>query len=252
MSFLLAVAGKGGVGKSTISSLLVRSLSQKGKVLAVDADPNSNLGLKLGIEVPGTVGEIREGLLSKGGEPPRDMSKQEYLKLKLRQILAEGESADLLTMGRPEGPGCYCYVNNLLRVFVDQLMDDYQYVVIDNEAGMEHLSRRTARDIDLLLLVSDATQVGISTARRLSDLADELGLKVKRKLLLVNGVRDGQETAVSTLAQATGLSFMITHEDEAVRTAALTGAFLKGDGLLTKELDPVIRSLSPSNRRKEG
>ena len=251
MSYLLAVAGKGGVGKSTISSLLVHMLSKKGKVLAVDADPNSNLGQKLGIEVPGTVGDVREGLLSKGGEPPRDMSKQEYLKLKLRQILAEGERADLLTMGRPEGPGCYCYVNNLLRVFVDQLMDGYQYVIIDNEAGMEHLSRRTARGMDLLLLVSDPTQVGIATAERLSALADELDLKVKRKLLLVNGVRPGQETAVTALAQATGIPFIILHEDEEVRTAALTGVLLRGDEPLARELEPLIKSLSLSSRRTE-
>jgi len=251
MSYLLAVAGKGGVGKSTVSSLLVLALSKNGKVLAVDADPNSNLGQKLSIEVPGTVGDVREGLLSKGGEPPRDMSKQEYLKLKLRQILAEGERADLLTMGRPEGPGCYCYVNNLLRVFVDQLMDGYQYVIIDNEAGMEHLSRRTARSLDLLLLVSDPTQMGVVTAKRLSDLADELELKVKRKLLLVNGVRPGQETVVMALAQATGLPYMIVHDDEAVRTAALTGAPLRGDEQLAEELEPLIRGLSPSSRRKE-
>jgi CO dehydrogenase maturation factor len=251
MSYLLAVAGKGGVGKSTVSSLLVRSLSKKGQVLAVDADPNSNLGQKLGIDVSGTVGDVREGLLSKGGEPPRDMSKQEYLKLKLRQILAEGRSADLLTMGRPEGPGCYCYVNNLLRVFVDQLMDGYQYVIIDNEAGMEHLSRRTARGMDLLLLVSDPTQIGVATAKRLSDLADELELKVKRKMLLVNGVRPGQEAVVTALARATGLPYMIVHDDEEVRTAALTGALLRGDEQLAEELEPLILSLCPSSRRTE-
>ncbi|MBN1109834.1 MAG: AAA family ATPase, partial [Methanomassiliicoccales archaeon] len=143
MSHLIAVAGKGGVGKSTVSALLIRSLVRTGTVLAVDADPNSNLGLMLGVEVLGTVGQVREGMLSSKGEIPRDMSKQEYLQLKLRQILAEGEDFDLLTMGRPEGPGCYCYVNDLLRLFVDRLMCSYDHVVIDNEAGMEHLSRRT-------------------------------------------------------------------------------------------------------------
>ena len=152
---IVAVAGKGGVGKSTISALLVRMLSEEGMILAVDADPNSNLGMKLGLEVHGTIGGVREGLLDKGGQPPKDMSKQEYLRLKLQEVLAEGEGFDLLTMGRPEGPGCYCYVNNLLRVFVDQLMERYPHVIIDNEAGMEHLSRRTAKRMDLLLLVSD-------------------------------------------------------------------------------------------------
>jgi CO dehydrogenase maturation factor len=252
MSLLIAVAGKGGVGKSTISALLVRSLSEKGMVLAVDADPNSNLGQKLGTAVPGTVGEVREGLLTKQGELPRDMSKQEYLKLKLKQILAEGEAFDLLTMGRPEGPGCYCYVNNLLRAFVDQLMNDYPYVVIDNEAGMEHLSRRTARSIDLLLLVSDPTQIGLGTVKRLSELADELELKVGRKVLLINGVRKGQEERITSLAEATGLSFTILHDDETVREAAINGAPLCGVEPLARELRTLIPELFPSSRRKAG
>ncbi|HUT26911.1 MAG TPA: AAA family ATPase [Methanomassiliicoccales archaeon] len=251
MSFLVAVAGKGGVGKSTISALLVRSLSAQGTVLAVDADPNSNLGQKLGVDVQGTVGEVREGLLSKQGTLPKDMSKQEYLKLKLREILSEGDSLDLLTMGRPEGPGCYCYVNNLLRVFVDQLMDSYSYVILDNEAGMEHLSRRTARNMDLLLLVSDASQVGISTAKRLSDLAGELELKVGRKMLLINSVRPGQEERVISMASETGLPFLMLHEDETVREAAFNGMPLKGDEPLAREIRSLIPEIFPSCRRKE-
>ncbi|MCG7844367.1 MAG: AAA family ATPase [Methanomassiliicoccales archaeon] len=251
MSVLVAVAGKGGVGKSTISALLVRSLSEMGMVLAVDADPNSNLGQKLGTDVPGTVGDIREGLLTKQGELPRDMSKQEYLQLKLKQILTEGDSFDLLTMGRPEGPGCYCYVNNLLRLFVDQLMNAYPHVVIDNEAGMEHLSRRTARNIDVLLLVSDPTQIGMATAKRLYDLASELELKVDRVILLINGVRPGQEGRVTSLASATGLPFMILHEDESVRETALNGAPLSGEGPLARELNELIPEIFPSSRRKE-
>jgi CO dehydrogenase maturation factor len=252
MSLLIAVAGKGGVGKSTISALLVRLLSERGMVLAVDADPNSNLGQKLGTAVPGTVGQVREGLLTKQGELPRDMSKQEYLKLKLKQILAEGDAYDMLTMGRPEGPGCYCYVNNLLRVFVDQLMDAYPFVVIDNEAGMEHLSRRTARSIDVLLLVSDPTQVGIGTAQRLSDLADELDLKIGRRILLVNGVRQGQEGRVTTMAGATELSFFILPEDETVRQSSFNGAPLGDDGPLACEMRALIPQIFPSSKRKEG
>lgn len=252
MSLLIAVAGKGGVGKSTISALLVRSLSEKGMVLVVDADPNSNLGQKLGTAVPGTVGQVREGLLTKQGELPRDMSKQEYLKLKLREILAEGDSFDLLTMGRPEGPGCYCYVNNLLRVFVDQLMSDYPYVIIDNEAGMEHLSRRTARSIDLLLLVSDPTPVGVATAKRLSDLADELRLNIGRKILLINGVGQGQEDKLSSLAARTELPFFILHEDQAVREAALNGAPIGQEGSLAEEVRALILEIFPSSRRTEG
>jgi len=250
MSFLVAVAGKGGVGKSTISAMLVRLLSKGDVVLAVDADPNSNLGQKLGTDVPGTVGQVREGLLSKGGQPPRDMSKQEYLRLKLREMLAEGDGFDLLTMGRPEGPGCYCYVNNLLRVFVDQLMDSYSHVIIDNEAGMEHLSRRTAREMDLLILVSDPTAVGVATAKRLSELADELDLKVRRKVLLINGVRTGKEDKAEQLAKGTGLEFFILHDDDAVRDASASGAPVRGDEPMATELREIVPNLFPSSRRR--
>jgi CO dehydrogenase maturation factor len=250
MTFLTAVAGKGGVGKSTLSAMLVRILSEEGLVLAVDADPNSNLGLKLGTDVPGTVGQVREGLLSKGGQPPRDMSKQEYLKLKLREMLAEGNGFDLLTMGRPEGPGCYCYVNNMLRVFVDQLMDSYPHVIIDNEAGMEHLSRRTAKEMDLLILVSDPTAVGVLTAKRLSELAEELGLKVRRKVLLINGVRSGRETKAEQLARDTGLEYFILHDDDAVRDASASGLMVKGDEPLASELREIVPNLFPSSRRR--
>jgi CO dehydrogenase maturation factor len=252
MSHLIAVAGKGGVGKSTISALLIRSLAKTGTVLAVDADPNSNLGLLLGVEVPGTVGQVREGMLSRKGEIPRDMSKQEYLQLKLRQILAEGEDFDLLTMGRPEGPGCYCYVNDLLRLFVDRLMSSYDHVVIDNEAGMEHLSRRTTRDIDLLLLVSDSTPVGVTTAKRLSDLADELSLKVRRRLLLINGLRPGEEVRARELAAITGLEHVVLHEDEKVRQASYEGLPLTGEEPLAQEMLDLIAELFPSSRRREG
>ncbi|MBN1109720.1 MAG: hypothetical protein JXA45_03055, partial [Methanomassiliicoccales archaeon] len=168
----------------------------------------------------------------------------------LRQILAEGEDFDLLTMGRPEGPGCYCYVNDLLRLFVDRLMSSYDHVVIDNEAGMEHLSRRTARDIDLLLLVSDPTPVGVNTAKRLSDLADELSLKVRRRFLLINGLRPGEEARARELAAVTDLDHVVLHEDESVRQASFEGLPLTGDGSLAQEVRTLIAEFFPSSKRK--
>jgi len=164
--------------------------------------------------------------------------------------LAEGDTFDLLTMGRPEGPGCYCYVNNLLRVFVDQLMNGYDHVIIDNEAGMEHLSRRTARGMDLLLLVTDPTAVGVTTAKRLSDLAEELGLKVDRKVLLINGVRGGKEGVAEKLGASSGLEFFMLHEDDGVREAASIGIPVGGDGILAEELRGIMPRLFPSSRQR--
>jgi len=141
MSGRIAIAGKGGVGKSTIAALLVRALHERtGKIImAVDADPNSNLGEKLGIKVERTIGDIREDIMKRADDIPVGQSKQEYVRYQMRLALVEGEGFDLLSMGRPEGRGCYCYINNILRTFLDLAMDDYEYVVIDNEAGMEHL-----------------------------------------------------------------------------------------------------------------
>jgi CO dehydrogenase maturation factor len=198
MSYRIAVVGKGGVGKSTISAMLVRALNQSsGKlIMAVDADPNSNLGEKLGVRPEHTIGELREHLLKKADELPPGQSKQEYVEYQMRLATVEGHGFDLLSMGRPEGPGCYCYINNILRTFLDLAMDRYDYVVIDNEAGMEHLSRRTTKNMDLLLLVSDPTKVGMETASRLLTLAKEMDLEVKKRVLVINGTRDALHTVV--------------------------------------------------------
>lgn len=190
MTFTLAVAGKGGVGKSTFAALAVRHLHEAtGEVvLAVDADPNANLGLKLGTEPGRTVGTIRESLTAKGDEPPRGMSRQEMLEYEVRLALQEGDGFDLLTMGRQEGAGCYCFANNLLRTFVDGLSDQRPYVVIDNEAGLEHLSRRTTRSSDVLFVISDRSKTAMASARRIADLAKEMKLDIRRTVLVVNMV----------------------------------------------------------------
>jgi CO dehydrogenase maturation factor len=186
MTFTMAIAGKGGVGKTTFAALSVRYLSEslKDVVLAVDADPNSNLGAKLETEPGRTLGDIREEVLKQGDDIPKEMSKQEYLDYQIRLAVKEGGGFDLLTMGRQEGPGCYCYVNNMLRTFLDALSTRYATVVIDNEAGMEHLSRRTTRSPDVLFVLCDKSKASQDAARRIASLADEMGIKARRKAIV--------------------------------------------------------------------
>ncbi len=193
----IAVAGKGGTGKTTIASLAVRYLIGKGEgpVLVVDADPNSNMGQTLGIEVPITVGSMREQGFAGDRDIPGGMTKDQFVEYKMQEALAEGEGFDLLTMGRPEGAGCYCFANNLIRRFMDELAADYRHVIMDNEAGLEHLSRRTTRTTDVLLVVSDAGMRGLTAAARVLELADEMKLDVGRRMFVLN--RATPETAAA-------------------------------------------------------
>jgi CO dehydrogenase maturation factor len=188
----IAVAGKGGTGKTTISALIIDYLTKnkRGSVLAIDADPSTNLNLALGVPLYDTVGEVREetATVAGGGAAMGGMSKWDYLDLRINEALVEETGFDLLAMGRPEGPGCYCAANNILRTSVDRLSAAYDYVVIDNEAGLEHLSRRTTRDVDLLLIVSDPSLRGIVAAGRVAELVDELKTEVGEAYLVVNRV----------------------------------------------------------------
>ena len=192
MTRTIAVAGKGGTGKTTITALLINYLVEKrsGTVLAIDADPSTNLNLTLGVPVYETVGDIREEALQEvqSGGSLGGMSKPDYLDLRIQQSLVEERDFDLLAMGRPEGPGCYCAANNMLRLTIDRLSKSYDYVVIDNEAGLEHLSRRTTRDVDLLLTVSDPTMRGIIAAGRAAKLIGELDTRVGDIRFIVNRV----------------------------------------------------------------
>ncbi len=190
-----AVSGKGGVGKTTIAAMMVAHLGKNGPVLAIDADPNANLNEALGIPLGQTLGGLRENMREDSDSIPGGMSKAEYVKYQLQLALVEGDKFDFLAMGRQEGPGCYCYVNNLLRTFMDGLADKYGYVIMDNEAGMEHLSRRTTRDVDCLFVVSDATKIGISTAARIRKLAEDMDLNIKSFALVVNRVSDSFNVA---------------------------------------------------------
>jgi len=188
MGYVIAVAGKGGTGKTTIAALITRLLKEnkRGSVLAIDADPNSNLAETLGSEVKQTIGSMLDNVAKHPDMIPSGMTKDRFIEYQVQTIISEADGFDLLTMGKPEGPGCYCYVNNVLRNVLAKLIKDYDYVVIDNEAGLEHLSRRTTRQADALVIISDATAVGLKAAGRIDNLTKELDIKVKNKFLLVN------------------------------------------------------------------
>jgi CO dehydrogenase maturation factor len=195
MTKTIAMAGKGGTGKTTVAALFIKLLAQRGLVLAVDADPSTNLSQALGLSLDDsrTVGRIREKMaedVSKERLSPT-IGKPEYLHSKIVESLAESKGFDLLTMGRPEGPGCYCASNEFLRASLDKLVKDYKYayVVMDCEAGMEHISRQTTRDVDVLLLMSDPTMKGITTAARMKELIKELRSNVGKVGLVINRVR---------------------------------------------------------------
>ncbi|MFB6290275.1 MAG: AAA family ATPase [Candidatus Bipolaricaulia bacterium] len=186
----IAVAGKGGTGKTTLSGLLIRELVERdlGSVLAIDADPNANLNELLGFEIDGTIGQLEAEVLEDSQEVPPGMTKKRWMELHLQQILSEGQGKDLLVMGRGEGPSCYCAVNNILREYLNNLTRNYDFLVMDNEAGMEHLSRRTTEGIDALLIASDGNPVAVKSARRIAELVDELDIKVGKKYLVLNRI----------------------------------------------------------------
>ena len=204
MTYTIAVSGKGGTGKTTLCGMLVKYLLDKGKspILAVDADANANLNEVLGVEVRSTIGEAREVMKK---DVPTGMTKEVWFEYKVNEALTETNGYDLLVMGRPEGPGCYCAANTLARKYIDILSDNYRYVVIDNEAGMEHLSRLTTQDVNLLIIISDPSSRGVVTAGRIRDLVLELALNIDRTVLIVNRSRGNLDSAIAQQAEALGL-----------------------------------------------
>ncbi|MFH0762933.1 MAG: AAA family ATPase [Candidatus Omnitrophota bacterium] len=239
MGYVIAMAGKGGTGKTTIAALTARIIKEAalGSVLAVDADPNSNLSEALGIESKETVGGILDKVAAHPEEIPSGMPKERFIEYQLQTAVSEGDGIDLLAMGRPEGPGCYCYVNNVLRNIMAKLIKEYDYIIIDNEAGLEHLSRRTSRRADALVVVSDATPVGLRSAARITDLVRDLDIEVKNKFLIVNRCAQDLTEQVFRVLKLDYLGFL--PEDEGLRKLSLNGYSLSG----LKEDAPALSRL---------
>ncbi len=251
MSRLIAVGGKGGVGKTTVAALLTLRWIARGvkPVLAVDADPNGCLDAALGVKVASTVGGVRETAreIAKAGLAA-GAAKQELLELKIAESLVEANDFDLISMGRPEGPGCYCYANNVLKAALERLASRYPLTVLDNEAGLENLSRRIAPKVDALVLVSDPSRAGLETLKRLHALSSEMGVTYRRLCVVVNRAREGAPSnAAQETSAALGAHFFTTLPENAEaamlaeRGAALSG--LSPTNPVVAGIDDLIRNL---------
>jgi CO dehydrogenase maturation factor len=210
LSRRLAIAGKGGSGKTTLAALLISYLIDKhpGRpILAVDADPNANLNEALGLEVTSTIGTILEDT-KKPGAVPTGMTKDLFVEYRLSMALVETSNFDLVTMGNPQGPGCYCYPNDLLKRYLERLSSNYEYLVIDNEAGLEHLSRRLLPQVDLLLVTSDATARGIRSAARVKQIVDSVKIEAEQIGLVVSRSRDGEVGQLNAEIERSGLTLL--------------------------------------------
>lgn len=203
---VIAVSGKGGVGKTSISALLVKKLSQMGNVLAVDADPDSNLSLALGVNVKKTLGDVRESILHAPLGQKLKMTKEEFAKLAFHESVEEYDNFDLVVMGRPEESGCYCKVNSIIREVIDFRALTYEFSVIDCHAGLEHLSRRTTRGVDIMVVVTDHTKNGMLTAKRVVELSKELSIDFGKILIVANKISSSTRSIVDKAAKEAGLN----------------------------------------------
>lgn len=224
---IIAVSGKGGTGKTLVSSLLIKSLTGRDEdILAIDADPDSNLPEALGIEVEKTVGDVREELKkdTAEGNIPTDANKWDILDYKIMESIVETPEFDLLVMGRPEGSGCYCAVNTMLRKLIETVSKNYDYIIIDTEAGMEHLSRRTTQNVDVMLVVTDPSKRGILTAKRIDELSNELDISFKEIYLILNRVKPENEQEILDKVKEIGLEIAGTiYEDKLIESFDMEG-----------------------------
>jgi len=247
MAKTIAITGKGGVGKTTVAALVIRHLREHGQgaVLALDADPDCNLARVLGMDVETTIGDLREEILQQMKDWPAGMSKDVYVQAGLHQIIVETPKVDLITMGRSEGPGCYCFLNNLLRKFAEELLGSYEWLVMDNEAGMEHLSRRTASRVDHLIVVVNDGPLSIDSARRIDRLVGDMDRHVLARHVVLNAVAPDRQAGVLERLADTHLTYLgaIPH-DEAVEEA-----LFRGEAIYALQDTPAVRTMDQIMQR---
>ena len=242
MAKSIAVAGKGGTGKTTIAALLVTQLGLRGwgPVLAVDADPDSNLGSLLGISPRQSIGDLREEVLKAIKELPAGMTKASYVEAGLHQIIEEAEGFDLLTMGRGEGAGCYCALNNMIRKFSDDLTPSYRWVIMDNEAGLEHLSRRTTRDVDALVVVVTDNPLSLASAERIQAITEAMDNRIRRKFIVTNAVKEAHKAAVQEKVRSFRLEYLV----DIPYDPQLEETIFRGEPLKKMDGSPIMASIA--------
>ena len=251
MAKVIAVTGKGGVGKTTIAAMIIKHLKENASapILALDADPDANLATMLGIAVETTIGDLREEVLREIKNFPAGMSKDSYVQAGLHEIIVETEKVDLITMGRGEGPGCYCFINNLLRKFAEDLLPSYEWMVMDNEAGMEHLSRRTASRIDHLIVVVNENPLSIDCATRIDKLLKDLDRDVRNKYYLLNAVREDRAATVKEkMADLSLVCLGAIPRDEALEEAIFRreSVYALDNCPAIREIDQVMQKIGGS------
>lgn len=244
MSYLIAITGKGGTGKTTVASILLNRLIARNclPVLAVDADPNTCLDTALGVRVEKTVGSVREDAkIISGKGIASGIDKQRLLELKIAESLVESRDFDLIAMGRPEGPGCYCYANNVLKSVLNEVISQYPYVVLDNEAGLENLSRRIIRKVDLMVIVTDPSGIGFETVKRLHTLAREMEIEYDRLAIVVNRIRGNKlPEYTAAVKESTEADFIVSlSDDREIAELAENGRSL----MSLNEKNPVVVNL---------